>query len=241
MNLYKINMAFQNNINPTNSKRKLESDDDDDGHTVKQQNTDSKLFPKFLVLTSLNEDKPLTKTSPFLLHKSIQSCAGEIKKVSKMKNGSLLVECLRQQQSKNLLSLTKIGDLKISVTPHKSLNSCQGVIRDRDRDLSDLSEEQICDELNSQHVSKVKRFSKKSDNKIIQLNTYLLTFELSHVPEHIYLGPYRIKVNAYVPNPTRCFKCQKFGHGKSSCHGTERCVKCSLEGHSSFGSKSDKV
>ena len=79
-----------------------------------------------------------------------------------------------------------------------------------------------------------KRFTKKSDNTIVKLHTYLLTFELSTVPEHIYIGPYRIKVNAFVPNPTRCFKCQKFGHGRNSCKGTERCVKCSGEGHSSF-------
>ena len=151
-----------------------------------------------------------------------------------MKNGCLLIECFRQQQSKNLLSLTSIADLQISVTPHRTLNSSVGVIRDRDHDLAELSEEQIVQELKLQHVSKVKRFTKKQDDLIIKLHTYLLTFELSTVPEHIYIGPYRIKVNAYVPNPTRCFKCQKFGHGRSSCKGTEKCVKCSVEGHSSF-------
>ena len=39
-------MAFSNKNNLTHSKRKLESDDDDDGHTVKQPNTDNKIFPK---------------------------------------------------------------------------------------------------------------------------------------------------------------------------------------------------
>ena len=151
-----------------------------------------------------------------------------------MKNGCLLIECCRQQQSKNLLSLTSISDLQISVSPHRTLNSCQGIIRDRDHDLAELSEEEISKELKSQNVSHVKRFTKKSEGKIVKLNTYLLKFELSTLPEHIYLGPYRIKVDAYVPSPTRCFKCQKFGHGRSSCKGTEKCVKCSEGGHSSF-------
>ena len=169
-------------LSTNSSKRKLDNSDDDDdddiGHTVKQPNTDKGIFSTFLVIASLNETKPITKISPFILQKSIQACAGEVKKVTKMKNGCLLVECIRQQ-SKNLLSLTSIADLQISVTPHRKLNSCQGVIRDRDHDLTELSEEQICEELKNQHVSKVKRFTKKSDNTVVKLHTYLLTFELS--------------------------------------------------------------
>ena len=97
-----------------------------------------------------------------------------------------------------------------------------------------MSEKEICSELKSQNITKVKRFTKKSEGKILKLNTYLLTFELPAVPSHIFIGPYRIKVDHYVPNPTRCFKCQNFGHGKSSCRGTEKCVRCSVEGHSNF-------
>ena len=79
------------------SKRKLDNSDDDDdiGHTVKQPNTDNGTFSKFLVIASLNETKPITKISPFILQKSIQACAGEEKKVTKMKHGWLLVECIK--------------------------------------------------------------------------------------------------------------------------------------------------
>ena len=185
-------------------------------------------------MKSLNEEKPLSKISPFVIHKTIQSVAGEVKKVSKLKNGSILIECTRQKQSQNLLSLTTILDVPIAASPHRTLNYCQGIIRDRDHDLSDMSEQEICVELKSQNIIKVKRFTKKVEGKIIQLTTYLLTFEQPTAPNHIYLGPYRIKVDMYVPNPTRCFKCQKFGHGKSSCRGKEKCVKCSGEGHSNF-------
>ena len=30
---------------------------------------------------------------------------------------------------------------------------------------------------------------------------------------------------------TRCFLCQKFGHGKQSCRGHAKCYRCSEEGH----------
>ena len=89
----------------------------------------------------------------------------------------------------NLLSLTQILDTLIASSPRKTLNFCQGIIRDRDHDLSEMSEEENCSELESQNITKVKRFIKRSEGKTIKLNTYLITFELSIVPSHIYLGP----------------------------------------------------
>ena len=103
----------------------------------------------------------LTKISPFFIEKAIKACAGEVKKVSKMKNGSLLVECFREQQSKNLLTLTKIGEHPIKPAPHVTLNYSQGIIRDRDRDLSSLGEELIEEELAPQGVVKSYKVQKK--------------------------------------------------------------------------------
>jgi hypothetical protein len=46
-----------------------------------------------------------------------KSTVGEVRNVTKMKSGSLLVECYRQQQSINLLSATTILETEISATP----------------------------------------------------------------------------------------------------------------------------
>ena len=35
----------------------------------------------------------------------------------------------------------------------------------------------------------------------------------------------------YVPNPLRCFNCQKFGHSKKFCKNPLACWKCGSEGH----------
>ena len=129
---------------------------------------------------------------------------------------------------------SSVLDIPISAQPHKSLNSSQGIIRDSDRALAELSEQDICSELTSQGVTHVKRFTKKVDDRILKLNTYLITFNSSVVPKHLNLGLYRVAVSVFIPNPVRCFKCQRFGHGKSTCKGKERCVRCSEEGHSDF-------
>jgi hypothetical protein len=41
----------------------------------------------------------------------------------------------------------------------------------------------------------------------------------------------RFDVELYIPNPLRCYNCQKFGHGKSTCSRKAVCAKCSQEGH----------
>ena len=175
--------------------------------TSKLSKTSEAHFPKFIVLTSKNSEKPLTKISPFALQKTIQGCAGSVEKVSKMRSGSVLIECSRKQQADNLLSLKDITGIAITSEPHRSLNSSQGIIRDRDRTLAHLDENELCEELDDQGVIRVKRFTKRVDGNIVKLNTYLLTFKSSTPPKAINVGPYRTKVDTYVPNPTRCFKC----------------------------------
>ncbi|GBN45396.1 hypothetical protein AVEN_185230-1 [Araneus ventricosus] len=43
----------------------------------------------------------------------------------------------------------------------------------------------------------------------------------------------RLSVRAYIPNPLRCFNCQRFGHSKLSCRGTLTCARCAKVGHDS--------
>lgn len=187
-------------------------------------------WPRFIVIKGTDE-KPISKISPFVIHKQIQSVAGTVKKVSKMRSGNLLVECSNKSQSTNLLTLTTITNFPVSASPHNSLNSCKGIIRDRSQYLGDLTVEEICEELSSQGVTDVVRFQIKKNGNIIKLNTYLLTFRTPTPPPSITLGCFGIRVDRFIPNPIRCFTCQKFGHGSKQCRGTQRCFKCSDEGH----------
>ena len=61
-----------------------------------------------------------------------------------MRLGGLMIECQRRQQSVNLLSLNQIHKIEISSSPHRILNSSRGIIRYRDDDLSELTDDEIC-------------------------------------------------------------------------------------------------
>ena len=184
-------------------------------------------WPKFIVITA--DDKALAKASPFLIDKSIQSVAGTVKHITKQRNGNLLVECDRQQQSVNLLKCKHIGDIEVKVFPHTVLNTSKGILRDKDKNLHLLADDVILNNLKDQGVIGVRRFIIKREGKEIKTHTFLLTFNTPTVPPKIKLGYIIANVDFYYPAPLRCYSCQKFGHGSSNCRGHKTCVRCAYQ------------
>jgi hypothetical protein len=114
----------------------------------------------------------------------------------------------KKQQSTSLLNLKDLAGIRVTGKIHFGLNQSKGILFDRDHDLDDISEQEIQKELESQGVVPVKRFTKKRNEIIEPTNTYLLTFGMPVLPTTIKVGFYQIKVEMFVPNPLRCFKCQ---------------------------------
>ena len=119
--------------------------------------TSTSTWPRFLVISSI-DDQPL-RLNPFATAKTIQGLAGDVKDVKKIRKGFLLVEVKTEKQSKSLQTLTQIVEKPVKVSPHTSINSSKAIIRDKDRCLDDASEEELLENLKSQAVTAVKRFT----------------------------------------------------------------------------------
>ena len=204
---------------PKPSKR-LHTDSDSDSETT------SSTFPHFIVLESLQE-KQLTKLNPIVIEKVISGIVNPVS-VKKLQNGTLLVEVGRKTYADNLLKMNLFAGLKIKSFPHYSLNSSKGVVRSSELSLCTLDE--IKTYLKSQRVSDVKRITINRNQETINTNTYILTFNTSQVPTEIKVGYNLIKVSPYIPNPLRCYNCQKFGHHESKCLKAPVCKRCGESG-----------
>jgi len=171
------------------------------------------------------------KTSPFLIHKCLQSCVGDVKNTKKMRSEDLMVEVVDSKQSGKIQKMSKLGYYDVTVSLHNSLNSSRGVISESDLLFS--PDEEIIENLKDQNVINARRIIIKRDGKSIPTKHVILTFNSPKTPSYVTAGYLKCSVRPYIPNPLRCFQCQRFGHSKNSCRGTLTCARCALPGHTS--------
>ena len=89
-----------------------------------------------------------------------------------------------------------------------------------------MSEVEIRDELKDQGVVGVKK-----EGEVIPTNTLFLTFGSPDLPKEITVGYLKVKVALFVPNPMRCFNCNKCGHTSQSCNVAAKCPGCGKDKH----------
>ena len=230
---------MDNNYPPSSTGRKRVRSNDSDSEDENKADW-SVVWPRFIVLEPRDILQPLTKLSPFAVEKSILGRYGTVKKVSKMRTGGLLVEASRATQAKMIIETTSFMGIEVTASPHRSLNTSKGVIRDYGKDLYNMTEEEMVKELADQGVEKVSQFILKKEDKEIKTNTYFVTFGTSRPPDKLRIGYYFVEVKPYIPNPLRCFQCQEFGHSKRFCKKQLRCWKCGDEGHDGNDCSSEK-
>ena len=135
------------------------------------------------------------------------------------------MECGKRAQAPNRLRTNRFIDRPVRVSIHKTL---KGVIRCRG--LADMTEVEIRDELKDQGVVGVNRVTLK-EGKVIPINTLFLTFGSPELPKEITVGYLMVKVALFVPNPMRCFNCNKFRRTSQHCKVAAKCTGCGKDKH----------
>jgi hypothetical protein len=117
--------------------------------------------------------------------------------------------------------MTTWVDVEVKVSPHRSLNMSKGIIRCRD--LRDCSEEEVLD-AQTEGVTNVKHIFANKNGAKQPTNTFVLTFAKPAAIKFVKAAYLKIPVEMFIPNPLRCFNCQRFGHGKNSCNRPAICA-----------------
>ncbi|GBL85220.1 hypothetical protein AVEN_222703-1 [Araneus ventricosus] len=155
----------------------------------------------------------------------------DVKAIKKCKNGKLLVETSDAKQAALIVNLEKIGEMEITVAPHYSLNTTKGVISESE--FQNDTEADIMEYLKYQNVSAVKRISIRKDGQYVPTKHLIFTFNVPNLPKSVLIEYINCSVRPYVPDPLRCYKCQKSGHSVQSCRGNQTCARCAEIGHAS--------
>ncbi|GFT42824.1 uncharacterized protein TNCV_2172771 [Trichonephila clavipes] len=92
---------------------------------------------------------------------------------------------------------------------------------------------EILEGFSDQSVTQVRRIAIKRDSNIIPTKHVILTFNKPKLPTTVKAGYLNCKIRPYIPNPLRCFKCERFGHSQTACRGQLTCSRCASVGHAS--------
>ncbi|GFU97023.1 uncharacterized protein TNCV_3788491 [Trichonephila clavipes] len=187
---------------------------------------------RFFILKTPNT---FSAVSPFLIEKAITSSIGPVKTIRKMRSGDLFLEVASAKQSSALRTLRKMAHIDVTVVPHNTLNYSRGVISAAD--LLNVSTEEIKENMVDQKVCEVRRITIRRDGQVLNTKHLILTFSTPELPQSVKAAYLHCPVRPYIPNPLRCFQCQRFGHSKTVCRGQPTCSRCAEVGHDSADCK----
>ncbi|GBO19103.1 hypothetical protein AVEN_120694-1 [Araneus ventricosus] len=171
-------------------------------------------------ISSQNEN--FHSVSPFLVQKGINSSIGDVKSIRKLRSGDLLIEVSSRKQAQQIVKLNALSTLPVTVGAHSTLNSSKGVVTCGE--LFFTPTEEIAEDFKCQGVTHVRRIKIRREGKLLDTKHLVLTFHSPKLPQSIKAGYMNLAVKPYIPNPLRCFKCQRFGHSKLACRGTLACA-----------------
>lgn len=187
---------------------------------------------KILQMISDENGKTMMDFSPFLVQKVIENVGGVVNETKMLSDRSLLIETKDLKQANKIIQICSLADnMKVVVIEENKFNTSKGVIYAPQ--LLCVSDDQLLIDLQSQFVSQISRLEVSRDGIKKANGIFFVTFATPELPEKLNAGYLRLEVRPYVPKPTQCFDCGRFGHVSKYCKVTvKQCLNCSSIQHS---------
>ena len=185
----------------------------------------------FILVKPVDPDVSFRKVNVWAPPKQIEAiCGPNIKLNTKaLRDGSLLIKTNSSRQTRLLLKQKTFCLKNVTVSLHQTLNQAKGTIFAPE--LKFMSEEELMEGMSGENVSHVRRITTYRDGQRRDTSLLVLTFNYAVLPLKITCGYLSYEVRPFVPNPLRCFSCQKFGHGKNTCKQSPLCADCAQPAH----------
>ena len=182
-----------------------------------QKDTESYVFVK-------GEQLDITQINSFGIYSAICELLNRKPDIIKI-NQSLRILC-RSKSEKKLLMETRFlaGHRVIFSEPYVR---ARNPLNELNRGIIFIVEEDVpVEQITHELGIPATRIIRKVRGESIVTKQVILYFN-GAIPEIIYFGWRRYRVSLYIPDPIRCFHCQKFGHKAHQCRSAVKCPICS--------------
>ena len=161
--------------------------------------------------------------------RGILGTTDRLEKASFLSDGSLLIKTKNETQTDKFLHTKTFAAEECEAVRDQRLNQSRGTIQAYD--LLDLSETEVVGWLGEFGVVGAKRFTRKTNGKVENTATILLTFDRPSCPTKLQLDYVTYHVHQYIPNPMMCYRCGRFGHPEGRCQHDQICLQCGKAKH----------
>ena len=135
-----------------------------------------------------------------------------------------------KEQADKYMQIKEINGSQVTIQPHSEMNSVWGtmVLLREDKDDEDRCRRIL--EKRHKNVQEVKIIILPRNNtKIAKIK-----FKGKTLPEKIYMGGRRRDIKPYIPKPSQCHNCSRYGHYKEVCRSqSPACYYCGSHEHES--------
>lgn len=211
-----------------NLSMRTESSSSEDQNTIQNRQSELKVL-----ITPIDKSKSLKNVNPITIARNIrEACPNPVEFIKPTAQG-LLIKCKNQKQVKALSQISIIGTTPVKVAEKQQV--MRGVIYGVPTEMTD---DEIRNELKHQGVIDVKRIMKRSKSNVksieieesrpnfIPMRSVIITFNRTNLPSNVTMCYQHFEVKLYIPPVLRCFQCQRYGHGIAQCKAKMRCVRC---------------
>ena len=141
---------------------------------------------------------------------------------TKKENEYKLGVCVDVEEDMNkLLKIKTIAGCKVTAEENTAKNSIKGLIIDHEDDLINMDKRELLAAVSSKGIKDIVRYG---TSKVIEIR-----FGGQTKPDKVYFWKkLSFPVQPYIEEPTRCFKCQYYGHMSRSCRNDYACYNCGL-------------
>ena len=216
-------------MNTRNKRGKTNEPENEDCHEEMSDSepTETNMtFDPIIYITG--KEQNITLVRPQTIRNEINMKYNSVTKIEKA-GRSLRVYCTNQTQKNELLNCQKLAEIDVQCTePRRKTNKTNGQ-RNIKMVISgvpyDTEEQEIIEASGAKAIWRIK---KKENGTLVNTTAVVLEYETeSNIPERITIDYLYYRVRDYIPNPIRCYRCQKYGHTKTFCRSKEPvCARC---------------
>lgn len=157
----------------------------------------------------------MAKLSPFVVAEALENLVGFHYKAKKLHAGDLLVKVDTKEQSAEILQMTKIVDVNVSISPRRTLNTVRGVLSEDD--LLESTDEEILQGVRPSEAVVVKRIMFRCNGKETPSEHGIVAYERRTLPTTVKAGYLFCRIKPYVENSHRCSRVEKLPRFRELC------------------------